>query len=122
MVAMKWALNIRKNYVFLTIGLIILLGLIEISARLENYFIGMFSEWKISVFLKQNMGPFLSFFFIISPLLLAELFLPNDEKNKNHKNGLLFWFLYLQSVYFAGLLTNWIVSSLKISPLIHLTF
>ena len=119
---MKWALNIRKNYFFLIIGLIILLGLIEVSARLEHYFVVMFSEWKVPVFLKQNLGPFLSFFFIISPLLLAELFLPNDEKNKNYKNGLLFWFLYLQSVYFAGLLTNWIVSSLKIAPLIHLTF
>lgn len=122
MIAMKMLFSIRKNIVILIVGLIVLLGLIEVSVRLEQYFVGVFFELEIPKYLTRNLAPFLSFLIIIIPLLIAEILLPNDEKNKNYKNGLLFWFIYLQSVYFCGLLTNWAISSLKIDPLIHLTF
>ena len=73
----------KKNYVFLFFGLILLLLLIELSMRLKFSVIGMLSGLNLSPFLKNNLSSYISFSFVVLPLLLVELLLPNDKANQD---------------------------------------
>ena len=115
-------LLIKKNYIFLFIGMMMLLVLIEISTRLQEYSLKLLYSINIHDFLKNNLAGFVVFAFMVTPLFLTELLLPNDEHSKDHKNGLLFWIISIQGNYFFSLLTITIVQYFNIGPLLNLSF
>lgn len=119
---MKKMLLLKKNYIFLFWGLIVLLLLVEISARMNVFLAGELSFLKTSEFLKNNLSAYLSFTFVILPLLLIEILTPNSEISKDHKHGLFFWIISIQCNYFISLLSIGIINHFNISPLINISF
>ncbi len=112
----------RTNYIFLFFGLIILLVLIELSIRGQDYLTTFISAWHSSDFLKNNLVAYLTFIFVISPLIFTELLLPNDEISKDHRNGFLFWIISIQCNYFFSIFGLWIIRYFNITPLFNLSF
>ena len=112
----------KKNYVFLFFGLILLLLLIELSMRLKFSVLGMLSGLNLSPFLKKNLSSYISFSFVVLPLLLVELLLPNDKDNQSHKHGMFFWVLSIQCNYFFTLLTIEILDHYRLGPIFDLSF
>lgn len=112
----------KKNYIFLFFGMIVLLFLIELSIRMKFYTIGMLSNLNLSTFLRNNLVPYISFTFVVLPLLLVELLMPNDEEHHSHKHGVFFWILSIQCNYFFSLLTIEILKYYKVGPIFDLSF
>ncbi len=111
-----------RNHSFLFIGLIVLLLLIEISIRMRDYFLNIFSNLNMPHFFIENLSQYISFSFVIFPLFLFELLLPNDEASKDHKNGVLFWIITFQCNYFYALLSVELINYLNIGPIFNISF
>jgi sterol desaturase/sphingolipid hydroxylase (fatty acid hydroxylase superfamily) len=118
---MKKILFPKANYIFLFFGLIALLLLIETSKRLQVSIENIFPA-KTPGFLKNNFSAYLSFTFTILPLLLIEMFLPNDEISKDHSHGAFFWIISIQCNYLYSFLSIGILNYLKIGPVFNLSF
>ena len=112
----------KRNYLFLFFGLIAMLLLIEISIRMQASLIKILSSVEISGFLKKNLSAYLSFAFVVLPLLLVEILLPNDETSKDHRHGLLFWIISIQCNYFFSLFSIGIINYFNIGPIFNLSF
>ena len=111
-----------KKYGFYFLGITGLLLLIEVSQLIQIYFTHVLNEIKVSAFLKENLSGYLSFTFTVLPILLFELFIPNDEESKDHKHGLLFWIISIQFNYLVSFLSIGIVNFFNITPLLNLSF
>lgn len=120
--AMKKLLLPKTNYTFLALGLVVLLVLIEVSIRTEISVMGWLSSLKLSTMLRDSFAGYLGFTFVVLPLLLFELMLPNDEASKDHHNGVFFWILSIQCNYFFSLLAVSVIERFHIHPAINLSF
>lgn len=112
----------KNNYIFFFFGMLVLLFLIELSIRMKFFVMGTLTELNTPFFLKNNLAGFISFTFIVLPLLIAELLLPNDEENQSHKHGIVFWILSIQGNFFISLLSVEILKHYKLGPIFNLSF
>lgn len=119
---MKASIVTRKNYVFLILGMVVLLLLIEASMRTRSFLIGNLSSVIHSDFIKNNLAAYLGFTFVVLPLFLVELIMPNDETSKDHKHGVLFWLISIQCNYFFSLFSVNLINYFNIGPVFNLSF
>jgi len=112
----------KRNYLFLFFGLIVMLLLIEVSIRMQASLTKILSSVEISEFLKKNLSAYLSFAFVVLPLLLVEILLPNDETSKDHRHGLLFWIISIQCNYFFSLFAIGFINYFNIGPIFNISF
>lgn len=108
-----------KNHL---IFLIILLLLIEVSTEMRVYFVSILSNQNLPVFFTNNLSAYIRFSFVIIPLILFEILLPNDELSRDHRNGILFWIISIQFNYFISLLSVEIIHYFNIGPIFNLSF
>src|SRR6478752_214550 len=112
----------KRNYIFLAIGMIALLVLIEISIRMQVVLMKSFSSLNISEFLRNNLSSYVSFTFAVLPLLVMEILMPNDTESRDHRHGVLFWIISIQCNYFFSLLSLGIIIYFGIGPVFKLSF
>lgn len=112
----------QKNYIFLFFGMIILLGLIELSMRMKLYLLNNLSPLIASDFLRINLSSYISFTLVVLPLLLTEVLLPNDDISRDHRHGIFFWILSIQCNYFISLLSIGMIRFFNIGSIFNLSF
>lgn len=83
-------MNLNRKHFFLFLGLVLLLVLIEVSIRIQTALSKQLFLSDLPSLLKSNLASYLGFTFAVIPLFLFEIFLPNDEKSKDHSHGVLF--------------------------------
>ncbi len=115
-------MKINRKYFLLTFGLFALLILIEISIRTQTALSKQLFNLNIPVLLKTNLASYLGFTFAVLPLFLFEILLPNDEKSKDHKFGVLFWIISIQCNFFFSLIAIKIINLFNLKPFFKISF
>ncbi len=115
-------MKLNRKYFLLILGLASLLILIEISIRTQTAISKQLFLLNLPQLLKSNLASYLGFSFAVLPLFIFEILLPNDEKSKDHKHGILFWIISIQCNFFFSLLAVKIINYFQIKPLLKFSF
>ena len=112
-------LFLLKNHL---VFFLILLLLVEASTEMRIYFGNNLNNLHLPVFLTNNLRSYIRFSFVVFPLIIFEILLPNEETSRDHRNGVLFWIISIQFNYFISLFSVELIHYFNIAPVFNLSF
>jgi sterol desaturase/sphingolipid hydroxylase (fatty acid hydroxylase superfamily) len=108
-----------RNHLFF---FLILLLLVEASTEMRVYVGSNLKNLHLSAFVTNNLRSYIRFSFVVFPLIIFELLLPNEELSKDHRYGVLFWIISIQFNYFISLFSVELIHYCNISPIFNVSF